>query len=200
MRRTGPERARSAAPGARTAERGGAQQRGEEGERVPDLRESLWLRLRGRRAPGEERGGARSLVDFPSVPRGQGNCQNLPGAQPGRLPHEDRSCLGKPDDCEYPEQPGVLRLGAPERRHQTRKARAAHRNRYVQQSAERDATSNSTTGPTKGRASPTTPRRLPRVGSRAEVRAPYGPRGSLSKLRVNERFLRLPCPGPVHIR
>src|SRR5207249_8950584 len=68
MRRTRPERARSAAPGSRTAERGRAQQRGEEGERVPDLRESLRLRLRGRRAPGEERGGARGLVDFPSVP------------------------------------------------------------------------------------------------------------------------------------
>src|SRR2546425_1197764 len=70
VRRTGLERARGVAPGPRTAERGGTQQRGEEGERVPDLRESLRLRLRRRRAPSEERGGPRGLVDFPTLPRG----------------------------------------------------------------------------------------------------------------------------------
>jgi len=65
----------------------------EEGERVPDLCESLRLRLRRRRAPGEERGGPRGLSDFPTLSRGQRHRQDLPGAQPGRIPHEDRSGL-----------------------------------------------------------------------------------------------------------
>src|SRR5207245_9981604 len=97
VRRTGLERARGVAPGPRTAERGGTQQRGEESERVPDLRESLRLRLRRRRAPGEERGGPRGLVDFPTLPRGQRHREDLPGAQPGRIPNENRAGLGEPD-------------------------------------------------------------------------------------------------------
>src|SRR5437867_12787368 len=70
-----------------------------------------------------------------ALPRGQRHRQDLPRTQPGRIPHEDRSGLGEPNDREHPQQSGVLRPGAPERRHQTREARASDRDRHVQPGA-----------------------------------------------------------------
>src|SRR5438445_121115 len=108
------------------AECRGAQQRGEESERVPDLCESLWLRLCRGRPPGQGRGSSGRLPDFPPIPRGQGDREDLPGAQPGRIPDEDRARVGQSNDCEHPEQPGVLWPRPTERRDQTREARSAH--------------------------------------------------------------------------
>src|SRR5256886_5497623 len=154
VHRAGLERARGDPPGQGTAERGGVEQRGEESECVPHLRESVRLRLRERNSSGEAGRGPRRPPDLPPISRGKGDREDLPRTEPRRIPDEDRAGLGQPNNCEHPQQPGLLRTLATERRDQAREARRANRDRDVQPSPERNAATDSPTGPKEGGYAP----------------------------------------------
>src|SRR5438552_5567163 len=94
VHRAGSERAGGDPAGAGATECRSSQQRGEESECLPHVCKSLRLRLCQRHPPGEAGGGSGRLAHLPTVPRGKGDREDLSGAEPRWVPHQDGTRVG----------------------------------------------------------------------------------------------------------